>query len=93
MGHPCRALAWRLWPFQGERLTGVRQPEVPPDHNAAERAIRPLVSGRTISGGTRSARGSQTCMRLATLAGTWSASGLQPLNEFRRLLQSPLPPI
>ena len=93
LGHPCRALAWRLWHFQGELLTCVRQPEVPPDNNAAERAIRPQVIGRKISGGTRSPQGSQTRMRLATLAATWSASGLQPLHEFRRLLQSPLPQI
>jgi transposase len=91
--HPCRALAWRLWHFQGELLTCVRRPDVPADNNAAERALRPLVVARKISGGTRSARGSQTRMALATLAATWSASGLAPLDEFRRLLQSPLPQI
>jgi transposase len=93
LGHPCRALAWRLWHFQGELLTCVRQPAVPPDNNTAERAIRPLVVARKISGGTRSPRGSQTRMALASLAATWSASGLQPLHEFRRLLQTPLPQI
>ncbi len=55
LGHPCRALAWRLWHFQHELLTCVRQPEVPPDNNTAERAIRPLVIVRKISGG-RAAR-------------------------------------
>lgn len=91
LAHPCRALAWRLWHFQGELLTCVRQPDVPADNNLAERAIRPLVVGRKISGGTRSPRGSATRMALATLAGTWTASGLAPRDEFRRLLQSPLP--
>lgn len=91
--HPCRALAWRLWHFQGELLTCVTHPEVPPDNNAAERAIRPQVIARKISGGTRSPRGSQTRMRLASLAATWTASGRDPLAEFRRLLQSPLPQI
>jgi transposase len=93
LSHPCRALAWRLWHFQGELLTGVRHPAVPPDNNAAERALRPLVVARKISGGTRSPRGSHTRMALATLAATWSASDLQPLHEFRRLLQTPLPQI
>lgn len=92
-GHPCRALAWRLWHFQGELLTCVRHPEVPPDNNAAERALRPLVIARKISGGTRSPRGSHTRMALTTLAATWRASGLHSLTEFRRLLQTPLPQI
>jgi transposase len=91
--HPCHALAWRLWHFQGELLTCVRHPAVPPDNNAAERAIRPLVVARKISGGTRSPRGSQTRMSLCSLAATWSASALQPLHEFRRLLQGPLPQV
>jgi len=68
--HPCRPLAWRLWHFQHELLTCVCDPRVPPDNNAAERAIRPLVIARKISGGTRSARGSQTQMRLYSLAAT-----------------------
>jgi transposase len=91
--HPCHALAWRLWHFQGELLTCVRQPDVPADNNTAERAIRPLVVGRKISGGSRSPRGSATRMALATLAHTWVASGLAPLTEFRRLLQGSLPQV
>jgi transposase len=92
-GHPCHALAWRLWRFGHEVLTCVRQPEVPPDNNAAERAIRPLVVVRKISGGTRSPRGSTTRMTLYSLFATWLAKGLAPLAECRALLQSPLPQI
>jgi len=91
--HPCRPLAWRLWHFQHELLTCVSDPRVPPDNNAAERAIRPLVIARKISGGTRSARGSQTQMRLYSLAATWRAQGRHPLDEFRHLLQTPLPQV
>lgn len=93
LGHPCRALAWRLWHFGPELLTCVAQSGVPPDNNAAEQAIRPLVVGRKISGGTRSPRGSTTRMRLYTLSATWTAQGHNPLHEFRRLLQTPLPQI
>jgi hypothetical protein len=93
VGHPCRALAWRLWHVQGEWLTCVRQPAVPADNNAAERALRPLVIARKISGGTRSPRGSQTRMALTTLVATCCASGGHPLAEFRRLLQAPLPQV
>lgn len=92
-GHPCRALAWRLWHFGPELLTCVAQPGVPPDNNAAERGVRPLVVGRKISGGTRSPRGSDTRMALYTLSATWTAQGHNPLAEFRRLLQSPLPQV
>ena len=91
--HPGHGLAWRLWHFQGELLTGVRQPAVPADNTTAARALRPLVVGRKISGGTRSPRGSQTRMALATLAHTGMAAGLAPLDEFRRLLQGPLPQV
>ncbi len=89
--HPCRALAWRLWHFQHELFTCVRDPQDPPDNNAAERAIRPMVVSRKISGGTRSALGSQTQMRLYSLAATWRVQGHSPLDEVRHLLQTPFP--
>ena len=89
--HPCRALAWRLRRFGDELLTCVAQSGVPPDNNFAERAIRPLVVTRKMSGGTRSPAGSTTHMRLYSLAATWTAQGLSPLAQFRQLLQSPLP--
>ena len=89
--HPCKALAWRLRRFGEELLTCVAQSGVPPDNNFAERAIRPLVVTRKISGGTRSPTGSTTHMRLYSLAATWSAQGHSPLAQFRHLLQSPLP--
>lgn len=43
LGHPCRALARRLWHFQGEVLTCVRQPDVPADINTGERG-HPLAA-------------------------------------------------
>lgn len=89
--HPCRALAWRVWHFHPELLTCVAQSGVPPDNNLAERAIRPLVIARKISGGTRSAQGSRTQMRLYSLAATWTAQGHNPLTRFRALLATPLP--
>jgi transposase len=60
-------------------LTCVRQPEVPPDNNPAERATRPVVIARKISGGTHSPHGSQTRMQLTIRAAKWSASGLASL--------------
>lgn len=90
-GHPCHALAWRLWHFQGELLTCVQHPAVPPDNNAAERAIRPLVVARKISGGTRSPSGSSTRMTLYSLVATALASGRNPLTACQHILRGPLP--
>ena len=72
-----------------ELFVFVAQPEVPPDNNAAERSLRPLVISRKISGGTRSERGTDTKMTLASLFGTWRAQGLNPLLACRELLVSP----
>ena len=72
-----------------ELFVFVAQPEVPPDNNAAERSLRPLVISRKISGGTRSERGTDTKMTLASLFGTWRAQGLNSLLACRELLVSP----
>jgi hypothetical protein len=93
LDHPCRALAWRLWHFQHELLTCLAQSGVPPDNNLAERAVRPLVVMRKITGGTRSPQGSRTQMRLYSLAATWTAQGHNPLTQFRHLLRDPLPQV
>ena len=66
-GHPGHALAQRLLRHQGELFTFVRRDDVPADNNAAERALRPLVVCRKISGGTRSPQGSRTCTVLTSL--------------------------
>jgi transposase len=90
-GHPCRTLAKRLLRHQGELLVFLTVPGVAPDNNAAERQVRPLVVARKISGGSRSARGSQTRMILTSLLATAQAKGHNGFNEFLQLLQCPLP--
>jgi transposase len=72
-----------------ELFVFVADPTVPATNNAAERSLRHLVASRKISGGTQSQRGTTSKMALASLFGTWRARGLNPLNECRRLLQSP----
>ena len=67
----------------------VAEPEVPPDNNAAERSLRPLVISRKISGGTRSNQGTGAKMTLSSLFGTWRAQGQNPLTACRQLLTSP----
>ena len=73
----------------GELFVFVAHPEVPPDNNAAERSLRPLVISRKISGGTRSQQGTETKMTLASIFGSWRAQGLNTLFACRQLLTSP----
>ena len=84
-----RTLAGRLRRYEGELFTFVTEPGVPPDNNAAERSLRPLVTQRKISGGTRSPAGTATLMVASTLFGTWQAQGRDPLQACRDLLAHP----
>ena len=72
-----------------ELFVFVAEPEVPADNNPAERSLRHLVISRKVSGGTRSERGTESKMTLASLFGTWRAQGLNPLAACRQLLVSP----
>jgi transposase len=85
-GHPCNALAKRLLRHQDELFQFVIRDGVSSDNNLAERAARPLVVIRKISGGSRSPRGTTTRMALATLFGTWHVRGLNPFDECVHLL-------
>ena len=86
---PQRVLCQRIDRFLAELLTFVELPMVPSDNNAAERAIRPQVVARKISGGTRSPQGSATKATLATIFATWQLQGLNPFLACRQLLNSP----
>lgn len=72
-----------------ELFVFVAEPQAPPDNNAAERSLRHLVVSRKVSGGTRSAQGTDTKMTLASIFGTWRAQGLNSLSACRQLLLSP----
>ena len=73
----------------GNFFVFVAEPAVPSDNNAAERSLRHLVISRKISGGTRSERGTDSKMTLASLFGTWRVQGLNPLDACRQLLACP----
>ena len=84
-----RVLGQRMVDYLQELFVLVDHPGAPSDNNAAERSIRPLVTSRKISGGTRSAEGTATKMTLATLCGTWHVRGLNSFLACRQLLTSP----
>ncbi|GAB4178137.1 MAG: hypothetical protein Fur005_40310 [Roseiflexaceae bacterium] len=85
-GHACQALAKRLLRHEDELFQFVLVPGLSADHNLAERAIRPLVVIRKISGRSRSAAGTKTRMALASLFHTWHARGLNPFEQCLALL-------
>lgn len=72
---PQRVLAERIEKHLGELFTFVQYAGCPSGNNAAERAIRPAVISRKVSGGTRSENGSTTRTTLMSLFGTWSLQG------------------
>jgi transposase len=85
---PQNVLAERIMRFLPELFTFVEYPEVPSENNAAERAIRPAVIDRKVSGGTRSAKGSQTKAILRSLFETWRVRGENSLGACQAMLQA-----
>jgi DNA-directed RNA polymerase subunit N (RpoN/RPB10) len=76
-----------------ELFTFVEHPNVASSNNAAERAIRPAVISRKISGGTRSARGSQTRTRLMSLFATWALEGKNPIAACAEMIAAANMPV
>jgi hypothetical protein len=72
---PQCVLAKRIDRHLGELFTFVEYFSCPSGNNAAERAIRPAVIARKVSGGTRSENGSITRTTLMSLFGTWTLQG------------------
>jgi transposase len=89
---PQRVLAERISGFIGELFAFVSNPDIPSENNAAERAVRPAVVARKISGGTRSQRGSKTSMVLRTLFETWSLQGCNTIDACREMITTSAAP-
>jgi hypothetical protein len=85
-GHACQALAKRLLRHEDELFQFVLIDGLSADNNLAERAIRPLVVIRKVSGGSRSAAGTKTRMALASLFQTWQARGQNGFDQCLALL-------
>jgi transposase len=87
-----RTLGERIRRHGHELVTFIEHPEVPPDNNAAERALRPAVIARKCCGGTRSPTGTDTKTILLSLFGTWLVRGQSPLAACHALLTTPTIP-
>ena len=86
---PQWTLAKRIDSFLGELFSFVDCDGVPSDNNAAERAVRPAVIARKVSGGTRSTKGSDARMTLMSLFGTWNLRGQDPMDSCAAMLAAP----
>lgn len=84
---PQRVLAERVVNFEDQLFTFVEHPGTPSENNPAERAVRPAVIARKISGGTRSEKGSATKSALLTLFGTWKLRGEDQLQACMEMLR------
>jgi len=84
-------LAKLLTKHRHRLLTFLYVEGVQPTNNAAERAIRPAVIVRKISGGNRSPRGARTHAILTSLIQTCRQQGKAFLDVAARLLRSPQP--
>ena len=85
---PERVLAERMERFIGELFVFVQCSEVPSENNAAERAIRPAVVARKISGGTRSPRGSSTASVLRSVFETWGLQSCNTIEACRQMISN-----
>ncbi len=92
-GHPAHVLATRLHRYESELFEFIRTPGVSPTNNLAERAVRPQVIARKISGGSRSPAGSAIRCDLATVFHTWTARNLNSFAACLETLQTPLPQV
>lgn len=79
-------LAKRIDKFLDELFVFVEYPHIPSQNNAAERAIRPAVIARKVSGGTRSAKGSKAKSVLMSLFGTWGAQGKNTYHACKQMI-------
>ena len=79
-------LAKRLLKHRAELTRFLWDRDLDGTNNAAERALRPAVVMRKITGGSRSAKGAAAWAKLASLMRTASQQGRNVLETVRQLL-------
>ena len=79
-------LAKRLLKHRAELTRFLWERDLDGTNNAAERALRPAVVARKISGGSRSAKGAEAWAKLASLMRTASRQGRSVLETVKQLL-------
>jgi transposase len=79
-------LSQRLQRHWGEWFTFLSHPEVKPDNNDAERALRPIVIHRKVSGGARSDWGAQLVAQMFSFLETMRLQGSDVIAQLCEFL-------
>lgn len=87
-----QALGARFQRYWSDWFTFLSNPQVKPDNNDAERALRPVVVHRKVSGGARSHWGGQLVAMMFSLLETARLQGKNAMAELFNLLSSCEPP-
>jgi transposase len=83
-----KRIAKRMRKYQKELTAFLWEKDLDGTNNAAERAIRPAVVARKISGGSRSKKGAEAWATLASLLRTASQQGKNLLETIRSMLMA-----
>ena len=83
-----RRIARRMLKHRKELTAFLWDRHLDGTNNAAERALRPAVVARKISGGSRSDRGADAWAKLASLLRTTSQQGRRSLDTIKTMLQA-----
>lgn len=83
-----RRLAKRMLKYESELTAFLWDKDLEGTNNAAERAIRPAVVARKISGGSRSKNGADAWAKLASLLRTASQQGKHVLQTIKDMLRA-----
>lgn len=79
-------LAKRMQRYWTEWFTFLDHPEVKPDNNDAERALRPVVVHRKVTGGARSDWGAQLVAQMFSFLETVRLQGGEAIAQLYELL-------
>jgi DNA-binding protein H-NS len=79
-------LAKRIQRYWTEWFTFLNYPEVKPDNNDAERALRPVVVHRKVTGGARSDWGGQLVAQMFSFLETVRLQGAEAIAQLYQLL-------
>ena len=81
-----RRLRKRYLAVRDSLFTFLEHPEAPPDNNGSERELRPMVVYREVTGGFRSAWGSDLCAAVASVVGTAARRGIDAYHAIHAVL-------
>jgi transposase len=84
----CIRLAERIRKYLDELVVWLANPDVAPDNNAAERALRPAVVTRKTSFGSRSKMGAQAFARLLSVIMSWDKQDISYFEQGENVLRN-----